>query len=177
MTVFVKELSESDRPAMVTHFLALVGEDRRLRFGITRSDESVEKYVQTINLEKDAVFGVVDDLLRLIGVAHLARTDGYCEFGVSVLADSRNLGIGNALLQRSEIHSRNWGVTRLVMHCLAENRAILHLARKQNMKIATSAGETDTSLQLEEPSVGSRLKEIAQEQFALVDYALKEFLI
>jgi GNAT superfamily N-acetyltransferase len=176
MAIFVKELSETDRSAMEVHFLALTSEDRRLRFGITRKDESIQDYVQKIDLKNDAVFGVVNPELELVGVAHLARAQGYCEFGVSVLDSHRNLGIGAALLQRAEIHSRNWGVTRLLMHCLAENRVILHLAQKHNMKIATSAGETDTSVQLDKSTLGSHLREIAQEQFALVDFALKSLL-
>jgi GNAT superfamily N-acetyltransferase len=119
--------------AMITHFIALTSEDRRLRFGIARSDESVKKYVEMIDLANDAVFGVVDAELRLVGIAHLARAPRYCEFGVSVLVGHRNRGIGAALLERSEIHSRNWGITCLLMHCLAENRAILHLAQRRKI--------------------------------------------
>jgi hypothetical protein len=69
-----RELSENGRPSLLTHFLALDQESRRLRFGGGgfSSDESIRAYVKQIDFTRDAVFGVLDADLCLIGVAHLA---------------------------------------------------------------------------------------------------------
>ena len=58
--VFIKELSERDRPFMLNHFLGLSAADRRLRFGAALPDEAVTRYVQSIDLTRDTVFGVYE---------------------------------------------------------------------------------------------------------------------
>src|SRR5690242_19124175 len=75
MSLLVKELSRFDLPALERHFLALVDDDRRLRFGASLSDAAVSLYVKGIDFGRDAVFGVLDDQLQIIGAAHLARGD------------------------------------------------------------------------------------------------------
>src|ERR1019366_8218203 len=122
---------------------ALAAEDRRLRFGGSLNDHAIVLYVARIDFDRDAVFGVLDDELRIIGAAHLARGDGHAELGVSVLPGQRGLGIGAALLRRTHAHARNWGEQKLFMHCLTENGAMMHLAKKQGMDIEAAFGEAD----------------------------------
>lgn len=55
--VFIKELSEQDRPFMLNHFLGLSPADRRLRFGAALPDEAVTKYVNAIDFDRDTIFG------------------------------------------------------------------------------------------------------------------------
>ena len=173
MAAPVKELSDFDRPALTRHFLALGAEDRRLRFGAGLRDEAIAHYVAGIDFIRDAVFGVVDDELGIIGAAHLARGDGYAELGVSVLPGYRGQGIGGALLRRAHTHARNWGVRKLFMHCLAENGAMMHLARAQGMDVAQESGEADAWLKLPPADVSSRIGELVEQRVALVDHALK----
>src|SRR5712664_811028 len=71
----VRELSRCDRAALEGHFLALDADDRRLRFGIPMGDAAVRSYVERIDCQRGALFGVFDDHLRLIGAAHLACAD------------------------------------------------------------------------------------------------------
>ena len=153
MNIHIRQLSRLEQPPLERHFLALGGEDRRLRFGIGVNDFAVRIYVKRIDFENDAVFGVLDDELHLIGAAHLGRGEGHAELGVSVLPGHRRRGIGGALLGRAHMHARNWGVHALFMHCLTENAAMMHLARKQGMDIVTEAGETDA---LAEAAAGRR---------------------
>ena len=100
--IFIKELSEQDRPFMLNHFLGLSPSDRRLRFGAALPDEAVSRYVQRIDFTRDTVFGVYESTYNLVGVGHLAfldpvslpalegeRTDRVAEFGVSVSAPMR----------------------------------------------------------------------------------------
>ena len=172
--ILVRELSRLERPALEPHFLALDGEDRRLRFGIPINDDAVRAYVARIDFERDAAFGVYDDALHLIGAAHVARSDGHAELGVSVLPGHRGRGIGGALLARAHMRARNWGVRALFMHCLTENGAMMHLARKQEMEIVVESGEADAWLRLSPADASSHFGEVFAQRVALFDYALKQ---
>ena len=173
MSVHIRELSRPDRPALLAHFLALGREDRRLRFGTPLGDHSVRQYVERIDFAHDAVFGVADDELRLLGVAHLARGDGQAELGISVLEGHRGRGFGDALLARAHLHARNWGVRALFMHCLTENAAMMRLARRQDMDIVAEAGEADAWLKLPPADAASHFGAVFAQRLALFDYALK----
>jgi GNAT superfamily N-acetyltransferase len=174
MNIHIRELSRLDRPALEPHFLALDGEDRRLRFGMPIKDDAIRAYVTRIDFEHDAVFGVYDDALHLIGAAHVARSDGHAELGVSVLPGHRGRGIGGALLARARLRARNWGVRALFMHCLTENGAMMHLARKQDMEIVVESGEADAWLRLSPADASSHFGEVFAQRVALFDYALKQ---
>lgn len=173
MQIPVRELVVSDRAALERHFLALGAEDRRLRFGASFGDATVRAYVSRISFEEDALFGVADDSLELLGAAHVARLPGAAELGLSVLPGHRNRGLGGALLARAVLRARNWGVRTLFMHCLAENDAIMHLARKQGMAIVTEAPEADAQLSLAPADAASFFGEVLEQRVALFDYALK----
>lgn len=173
MTILIKELSRFEQPALERHFLALASEDRRLRFGAGVNDFAVRFYVKGIDFGRDALFGVLDDELKIIAAAHLARTNGHAELGVSVLPGHRARGIGGALLGRAHMHARNWGVHALFMHCLTENGAMMHLARKHGMDIVAEAGETDAWLKLPPADASSYMGAVFEQRVALFDYALK----
>jgi GNAT superfamily N-acetyltransferase len=172
--VIVREISRAELAALESHLLALGSEDRRLRFGISVSDASVRAYVARIDFERSAVLGIVDDELRLVGAAHLARSSrNEAELGLSVLPGHRGLGLGAALLARAHTHARNWDVRALFMHCLAENGPIMHLARKQGMKIVAKEGQADAWLKLPPADAASRFGEVFAQRAALFDYAMK----
>jgi len=177
MTVITKELSGLDRCALESHFFALDQTDRRLRFGAALPDNGIVEYVSHMNFDRDAVFGVFDDELRLAAAAHLARAEGYAELGVSVLPRFRGRGLGSALLGRAHMHARNWGVPSLFMHCLSENGAMLHLARKQGMHILVGGGEADARLALPPGDSGSFANQILAERVGLFDYTIKSQLL
>ena len=172
--ILVRELSRLERPSLEPHFLALGSEDRRLRFGAAFNDAAVRRYLERIDFGRDALFGVFDDALHLIGAAHVARSGGHAELGVSVLPDHRGRGIGGALLARAHLRARNWGVGELFMHCLTENAAMMHLARKQSMDIVVADGEADAWLRLAPADASSHFGEVFAQRVALFDYALKQ---
>ena len=172
-SILVRQLSSLERPALERHILALGEEDRRLRFGVALGDAALRAYVGRIDFGRDAVFGVLDDELALVGAAHLARDSASAELGVSVLAGQRGRGIGGALLARAHLHARNWGVRTLFMHCLRENGAMMHLARKQGMDIASEAGEADARLTLPPADAGTHFGAVFAQRVALFDHALK----
>ena len=111
-TIAVQRLNEGMRAEVMMHFLALSAEDRRLRFGGPMAEEGIAHYVDRIDFECDAVFGVHDDRLALIGVAHVAFSDGLAELGLSVLSGHRECGVGTALIGRAVEHARNRSIRR-----------------------------------------------------------------
>ena len=171
--VITRELSRLERGALERHMLALGGEDRRLRFGLALPDEAVRGYVAHIDFERDALFGVFDDELQLAGAAHLARGERHVELGISVLSSWRGRGLGAALLTRCHMRARNWTVRKLFMHCLSENSAMMHLARKQGMTISASSGEADAWLELPLADASSYAIEVLAERLGQFDFALK----
>ena len=172
-TTEVQRLTEGARPALQAHFVALPDEDRRLRFGAAISAERICTYVAEIDLTRDAVFGLFDDTLALVGVAHVAFSDGAAELGISVLPGHRGRGAGRALFERAAEHARNRSVSRLFTHCLAENAAMMHIARASGMDIVIEAGDADAHLALSPASPASVTGEYLTDRLALFDYALK----
>lgn len=185
--VRVKELPERHRRRLLMHFLALPDSDRLLRFGSMLSDELVTRYVQRIDFGRDTLFGVYDSKLKLIGVGHLAfaardakptltdvtNKDRVAEFGLSVSASARGLGIGSKLFERAAIHCRNADIDILTMQCLASNQIMMRIARKAGMQIQRAHGEADAYLKLMPASAGSVLREAVDEQVAQLDYTFK----
>lgn len=169
----VQRLEEGTREKLTAHFLALPADDRRLRFGASLSAEVIAGYVDRIDFDRDTVFGVFDDDLTLIGVAHTAFVEDFAELGISVLPAHRGRGVGSALFARAAEHVRNRSVSNLFMHCLAENAAIMHIARKSGMSIVAAAGDVDARLALSPASPASITAEFLTDRIALYDYALK----
>ncbi len=159
-------LEADDRAAMLTHFLALGSEDRRLRFGFIARDTTIERYVKDIDFTRDAVFGVRNKDRRFEGVMHLALNRQHAEIGVSVLERSRARGIGSALVARAITHARNRGIDVLFMQCLSENCAIRHIAARLGMHVVTEGVESKASLLLP-----------AADQVALCDALLRDAVL
>lgn len=182
LVVPVRELHAGYREQVLQHFLELNEEDRRLRFGTQTSDEVVHHYVANINFNKDTAFGSFDAQLNLIGLAHLAylpKAEGQphaAEFGVSVLPQGRGQGIGTALLERAAVHSRNTRIETLFVHCLANNKPMMHLAQKAGMQVEYAYGDADAYLKLPPANPGTIVQEAAHEQWGDFDYALKQNL-
>ena len=141
-------LTRADRGALLAHFTSLDVEDRRLRFGIPLKDWALQGYVERIDFEGDDVLAIHDERLRIIAAIHVARAGDGAELGLSVLPGYRNAGLGTALFERAVMRVRNRGLRSVYVHCLAENAAMMHIARKLGMQIARSGPESDARLVL-----------------------------
>ncbi|WP_395825950.1 GNAT family N-acetyltransferase [Collimonas sp.] len=186
-TIFVKELSRRARRRLLRHFLALSSGDRLLRFGSVLSDDLITRYVENIDFSRDTVFGVYDRKLRLLGVGHLAfaprqalpsvssftTKERVAEFGVSVAASARGMGVGSRLFERAAICCRNVDIDTLYMHCLSSNKVMMHIAKKAGMAIHRDYGEADAYLKLPPANPASVLQEAVEEQVAIIDYTVK----
>ena len=166
-------LREHDRAALAVHFLALDSEDRRLRFGSPIGDATIGAYVERINFADDGVYAIQDDLLRVVAAIHVARTGEAAELGLSVLPGYRGEHLGSALFARAVMHLRNRGIATVYVHCLAENATMMHLARKNRMRLSTDASESDGRLELEPGTPHSHVLEWLQDQRALAIQAVR----
>jgi GNAT superfamily N-acetyltransferase len=176
MTVAAKRLNIGNRPAMLDHFVALHEEDLRLRFGMPMNAHALRDYVERIDFDRDAVFGVFEDDLSLSGVAHVAIGGGMAEFGVSVLQAHRKRGIGGTLFAHAHAYARNHYIRTMFMHCLTENRVMMHIAKKSGMTICAESGEADAYLKLPPLDAATLTAELLNERVALFDYAIKSQL-
>jgi GNAT superfamily N-acetyltransferase len=159
-------LGEPDRPLLERHFLLLDAEDRRLRFGSTIADNGLRAYVARLDFAHDGLFAVQDEDLSVLAVIHVAPSGSSAELGLSVLPSWRGKGLGNALFQRAVTFLRNRGTLEAFVHCLSENGAMMHLARKNGMRIVYSGGESDARLILDPPTANSFIDEWLGDQHA-----------
>lgn len=173
MQVITRELPRHEFGAYAAHLLALDADDRRLRFGQSIDDAAIRGYVGHIDTGRDTVFGVIDADLVLVGAAHLARGAHYAELGISVLSDHRRRGVGAALLQRAQLHARNWGIPEFFTHCLRENAPLMRLARRHGMQVIVEGGEADGFIALPAPDASSLAAELLVERVGRFDHLLK----
>lgn len=175
----IRSLGPGHRDRIGAHLLALDADDRYLRFGYSATDEQVQRYVDSLDFDRDDIFGIYNRKLELIAMAHLAflkatEASRCAEFGVSVLAHARGRGYGARLFERAVIHARNEGVDLLFIHALSENTAMLKIARNAGATLERAGSETEAFLRLPPATLDSRMSEMVEEQLAQTDYRLKQ---
>jgi ribosomal protein S18 acetylase RimI-like enzyme len=171
----IRALGQRQRPRMLAHLLGLPAPDRYLRFGYAAGDEQVARYVDSIDFERDDVFGIHNRRLELIGLAHLAALPGgrEAEFGVSVSPSARGRGYGARLFDHATLHARNRGLDTLVIHALSENTTMLHIAAAAGAKLERAGGDAQARLRLPPDTIGSHLEALLEDGAAEIDYRLK----
>lgn len=174
----IRSLGVNHRARIARHLVALDPQDRYLRFGFSTNDEQIQRYAEGLNFERDEIFGIYNRRLDLIAMAHLAfstdSTLGSCaEFGVSVLKEARGRGYGARLFERAAMHTRNEGVSRMFIHALSENTAMLKIARDAGAIVERDGFESEAHLHLLPATLDSRLSELVAEQVAQADYRIK----
>ena len=177
----IRSLAERHRERIATHILGLSESDRYLRFGYPATDEQVQRYVESIDFERDEVFGIFNRRLELIAMAHLAylpvptrpEAPATAEFGVSVIGRARGRGYGARLFEHAVLHARNRGCERLFIHALSENAAMLKIARNAGATVERDGPESEAWLKLPPDSISSQVGELVGHQVAEFDYQLK----
>ena len=159
MTFFATRLGDINREHLRAHFLQLDVEDRHLRFGSSLNDSAVIHYVDGIDFERDEIYAVADDAQTILGVVHIAVLPQEAELGLSVLAVARGQGIGNALFERAVMHLRNRCVREVLVRCLHQNAAMMHLAQKHGMKIQQDGSDREARLELPAATSGTYMLE------------------
>lgn len=174
----IRSLGVNHRSRIAHHLMSLDTRDRYLRFGFSATDEQIQRYADTLNFERDEIFGIYNRRLELIAMAHLAFSvdpdlSSCAEFGVSVSKSARGRGYGARLFDRAVMHARNEGVSRMFIYALSENTAMLKIARNAGATVERDGHESEAHLQLPPATFDTRLGEMVAEQMAQTDYRIK----
>lgn len=169
-----RKLSTLDKRKLISHLQSLQGEERRLRFGGTVSDDYIASYVESSFDGESKWFGVDHIDNKIVAACHVAILDDMAELGCSVDADYRNQGIAQAMFDRAVTWLRTMGIQDVCMHCLAENGAMKHIARKNDMAVVTEYGESDANVHLEPPTPVVHLVDAYADRMAMYDMLAKE---
>ena len=177
----IRALGPRHRERIAAHLTSLDERDRFLRFGYPATDAQIAKYVDTLDFERDEVFGIFNRRLELIAMAHLANAPAgqhpaqrpMAEFGVSVLSKARGRGHGARLFERAVLHARNRGAETLFIHALSENTAMLKIARKAGAVVERDGSESEAWLKLPPETIASQVGEMMEARAAEIDYQLK----
>jgi RimJ/RimL family protein N-acetyltransferase len=174
----IRSLGENHRARIARHLKALDAHDRYYRFGFAANDAQIDRYVNGLDFERDEIFGIYNRNLVLIAVAHLAYApdtgaNPSAEFGVSVLPQARGRHYGARLFERAAMHARNVGVSKLYVHVLSENVAMLRIASHAGATFVRDGAETEGYLMLPPATINSHLTELLEEHLAQVNYRFK----
>lgn len=177
----IRSLAARQRERVTAHLVGLNDSDRYLRFGYPATDAQISKYVDSMDFDRDEVFGIFNRHLELIAVAHLAHAveavgaqrPVMSEFGVSVSLRARGRGFGRRLFEHAVLHARNRGVQTLFIHALSENTAMLKIARDAGATVERDGSESEAWLKLPQDTLASHVGELVEKQAAELDYRLK----
>lgn len=174
----IRRLGSRHRARIAKHLNQLNERDRYLRFGYLATDAQIQAYVDSLDFDRDAIFGIYNRRLELVAMAHLAHSvdrslDACAEFGVSVLPSVRGHGYGGKLFTRAMRHARNEGVQLLFIHALTENKAMLRIARKAGATVEVDGSEASAYLRLPPANFESQFTEMVESKIAEADYRLK----
>ena len=174
-----------DKDNLKLHFIKdLVGNDRRLRFGGSLSDEAIETYLKSsfvdfginnmwfiVDVESPETFG-----RKVVATCHVNydyRTNT-AELGLTVSPDYRNQKIGQELYNRGVTWARMKGAETIFMHCLSENKTMQHIARKAGMTVITiDPTEKQSSIKVDKNQALAGFQDSVLEQMAVYDMLVR----
>jgi RimJ/RimL family protein N-acetyltransferase len=171
--MIARKLHVLDAPKIIAHLQSLQGEDRRLRFGAGISDDGIAMYVNNSFDEDSQWFGVDCIDGRLAAACHAAVYNGESELGCSVDSEFRGQGLAQSMFDRAVTWLRTKGITQVFMHCLTENQVMRHIAKKNDMTVVSSGGETDALVQIEPPTPMTYVEDAYVDRMAVYDMLLK----
>lgn len=177
----MRSLTSRHRDRLREHLLALDEHDRYLRFGFSATDTQIVHYTDTLDFDRDEVFGIFNRRLELIAMAHLAYAPApqikgqaaMAEFGVSVSKHARGRGLGARLFDHAILHARNRHISKLFIYALSENSAMLKIASNAGAKVERAGSESEAWLTLPPDDIASQVGEIVESQAAEWDYHMK----
>lgn len=169
-----RKLKSNDVKLIVAHLSALQGTDRRLRFGGTVSDDYIANYVEKSFLEGTSQWFGVDHIDgHIVAACHTSVYDGQAELGCSVDPDYRNQGLAQLMFDRAVTWLRTKGIQEVYMHCLSENGAMKHIARKNDMTVVSEYGESDANVHIEPPTASTPFEDAYMDRMAMYDMMYK----
>ncbi len=168
----IRRLLPSDASRLAAHLKRLDGAVRRLRFGATLTDQSVDAFVHRIDWLRSLHFGHVEDG-EVRAACQLAWRDplwpSSAELAVSVESPRQDHGIGSELMRRTLVTARNRNIRHVTMICLAENVKMRHIARKFESLLELADGDVAGRIDLDHPDHLSMLQELLAESRTAFD--------
>lgn len=167
-----RKLTREDTSRLVEHLCKLQGEDRRLRFGMVVTDNYIENYVYASFDTESKWFGC-EDGGEIISACHVAISNGQAELGCSVDKEYRNHKLAQSMFDRAITWLRTKGITDVFMHCLTENGAMKHIARKNYMTVVSDGGESDANVQVAPATPFTPIVDAYVDRMAMYDMIFK----
>lgn len=162
-----------DKELLKQHLYSLEGEDRRLRFGSAVSNTYIRDYVDlSWNDAKNQWFGCDIDG-EIVSACHVAIYNNEGELGCSVDEAYRGHGLAQEMFDRAVTYLRTHNIKEVYMHCLTENQAMKHIAKKHNMVVVSCDGETDAKVKVEPPSPITIYKDAYLDRVAIYDMLIR----
>ena len=155
------------------HLLRLSEADRYLRFGYQIKDEGIQSYVDRMS-EQDIVFAIFNGKLEIVAMAHFVLLDdGSAELGLSVNEDYRGKNFGFKLFSRAILTAKVLGINEIFVQCLAENKAMQHIAKKFEMKVISRWGEAEGRLEVDQATMSEIMQYALTQHLTIYDYTVK----
>ena len=154
-------------PDYSRHLKNLTDEDKISRFGYLITDHMIDKLILNMCYhpsEHELWYARTDD--TRVGWGHLARNpDGSWELAVSVDKQYQRQGIGDKLITEMLEFAKFHHISEIYMHCIENNRAIQHLAKKHELKTKEhESGERTATLEVPEPTFIEANSQLWKEQ-------------
>lgn len=167
--MLVRKLSILDKHRIISSLTKLEGEDRRLRFGTMCNDQYIIDYVNK-SFEQDSQWFGVDHIDgHLVANCHVAVYNGEAELGCCVDEEYRGEGFAQQMFNRAVTWLRVRGITHVFMHCLSENGAMKHIAKKNEMVLVSEYGETEAIVDVEPATPATYVQEAYMNRLAIYD--------
>lgn len=152
------------------HLKALPEEDKYTRFGYRATDYNIDQLILSMIYhasEHELWMATIDG--ETVGWGHMAKYGDKWELAVSVVKSYQRNGVGNALIKQMLDWAKFTEIHEVYMNCIEDNRAIQHLANKNNLKpIYKGDGERTSAIEVPEPTVFEQNAHLFKEQAEII---------
>lgn len=154
------------------HLKNLEPEDKYSRFGTNMSDSSIDNIIlqMVYHTNEHELWVAVDGKQNVQGWGHMAKDGSSWELACSVEKKAQRKGVGNQLIQEMLEWAKVHNIDEVYMHCIENNKAIQHLAQKNNLSTRERGyGERVAAIELSDPSFFEKNSQLLKEYVRLVD--------